>query len=124
MEKYQYYNMTEQLLKDYRFILNVIDLVDIELEKEDTEYPVEKLKYIKNKHEIIIKKIDIAVNNMSDKEYILFDGLYIANERPIDIMAKADISKSTYYEMKDKLIEKVSEIIYPRFIRNMYEYKS
>lgn len=124
MEKYQYYNMTEQLLKDYRFILNIIDLVDIELEKEDTEYPVEKLKYIKNKHEIIIKKIDIAVNNMSDKEYILFDGLYIANERPMNIMAKADISKSTYYKMKDKLIEKVSEIIYPRFIRNMYEYKS
>ena len=124
MEKYQYYNMTEQLLKDYRFILNVIDLVDIELEKEDTEYPVEKLKYIKKKHEIIIKKIDIAVNNMSDKEYILFDGLYIANERPMNIMAKADISKSTYYKMKDKLIEKVSEIIYPRFIRNMYEYKS
>lgn len=124
MKKCQYYNMTEQLLKDYRFILDVIELVNMELEKEDTEYPVEKLKYIKNKHEIIIKKIDIAVNNMSDKEYILFDGLYIANERPMNIMAKADISKSTYYEMKDKLIEKVSEIIYPSFIRNMYEYKS
>ena len=82
------------------------------------------MKYIKNKHEIIIKKIDIAVNNMSDKEYILSDGLYISNERPMNIMAKADISKSTYYEMKDKLIEKVSEIIYPSFIRDMYEYKS
>lgn len=124
MKKCQYYNMTEQLLKDYRFILDVIELVNMELEKEDTEYPVEKLKYIKNKHEIIIKKIDIAVNNMSDKEYILFDGLYISNERPMNIMAKADISKSTYYEMKDKLIEKVSEIIYPSFIRDMYEYKS
>ena len=50
---------------------------------------------------------------------ILFDSLYINKERPINIMCKMNISKSTYYDMKEKLIFKV--IIYPKFIRDMYD---
>lgn len=42
-------------------------------------------------------------------------------ERPMNIMCKMNISKSTYYDMKEKLIFKASEIIYPKFIRYMYE---
>lgn len=34
-------------------------------------------------------------------------------------MCKMNISKSTYYDMKEKLIFKV--IIYPKFIRDMYD---
>ncbi|MDU6984392.1 MAG: DUF1492 domain-containing protein [Terrisporobacter othiniensis] len=47
--------------------------------------------------------------------------MYINKERPINIMCKMNISKSTYYDMKEKLIFKVSEIIYPKFIRDMYD---
>ncbi|MDU4862636.1 MAG: DUF1492 domain-containing protein [Terrisporobacter othiniensis] len=121
MNKDKYYKMTEQILKEYNYMLHVIKLINLELEEETNTDYVSKLKYIKNKHEIIIKKIDIAINNMSDEEYCLFDSWYINKERPMNIMCKMDISKSTYYDMKEKLIFKVSEIIYPKFIRDMYE---
>ena len=121
MKKDRYYNMTEEILKDYNYMLHVIELINLELEEETNIDHIDKLKYIKNKYEIIIKKIDIAINNMSDEEYCLFDSLYINKERPINIMCKMNISKSTYYEMKEKLIFKVSEIIYPKFIRDMHE---
>ena len=120
MKKDRYYNMTEEILKDYNYMLHVIELINLELEEADIDH-IDKLKYIKNKHEIIIKKIDIAINNMSDEEYCLFDSLYINKERPINIMCKLNVSKSTYYELKKKLIFKISEIIYPKFIRYMYE---
>lgn len=120
MKKDKYYKMTEQILKEYKYILHVIELVNLELEETNANH-VDKLKYIKNKHEIIIKKIDIAINNMSDDEYILFDSLYISREKPLNIMYKMNISKSTYYDLKEKLIFKVSEIIYPKCIRDMYE---
>lgn len=58
---------------------------------------------------------------MSDEEYCLFDSLYINKERPMNIMYKLNVSKSTYYDLKKKLIFKVSEMIYPKFIRDMYE---
>lgn len=58
---------------------------------------------------------------MSDKEYCLFDSLYINKERPMNIIGKLNVSKSTYYDLKEKLIFKVSEIIYPKFIRYVYE---
>ena len=121
MKKDKYYKMTEQILKDYNYMLHVIKLIKLELEEETNTDHVSKLKYIKNKHEIIIKKIDIAINNMSDEEYCLFDSLYINKERPMNIMCKLNVSKSTYYDLKKKLIFKVSEIIYPKFIRDMYE---
>ena len=120
MKKDRYYKMTEEILKDYNYMLHVIELIDLELEEADIDH-IDKLKYIKNKHEIIIKKIDIAINNMSDEEYCLFDSLYINKERPINIMCKMNISKSTYYDLKKKLIFKISEIIYPKCIRDIYE---
>ncbi len=120
MKKDRYYNMTEEILKDYNYMLHVIELINLELEEADIDH-IDKLKYIKNKHEIIIKKIDIAINNMSDEEYCLFDSLYINKERPINIMCKLNVSKSTYYDLRAKLIFKVSEIIYPKFIRDMNE---
>lgn len=121
MKKDKYYKITEQILKEYKYILHVIELVNLELEEETNTDHVDKLKYVKNKHEIIIKKIDIAINNMSEEEYVLFESLYINKEKPMNIMFKMNISKSTYYEMKEKLIFKISEIIYPMFIRDMYE---
>lgn len=121
MKKDRYYKMTEEILKDCNYMLHVIELINLELEEETNINHVEKLKYIKNKNEIIIKKVDIAIKNMSDEEYCLFDSLYINKERPINIMCKMNISKSTYYDLKKKLIFKISEIIYPKFIRNMYE---
>jgi len=121
MKVNKYYKMTEQILKEYNYMLHVIKLINLELEEETNTDHVSKLKYIKNKHEIIIKKIDIAINNMSDEEYCLFDSLYINKERPMNIMCKLNVSKSTYYDLKKKLIFKVSEIIYPQFIRDMYE---
>ncbi len=121
MKKDKYYKMTEQILKEYNYMLHVIKLINLELEEETNTDYVSKLKYIKNKHEIIIKKIDIAINNMSDEEYCLFYSLYINKERPINIMCKMNISKSTYYDLKKKLIFKVSEMIYPKFIRDIYE---
>lgn len=121
MKENKYYKMTEQILKDYNYMLHVIKLINLELEEETNMDHVSKLKYIKNKHEIIIKKIDIAINNMGDEEYCLFDRLYINKERPINIMCKLNVSKSTYYDLKKKLIFKVSEIIYPKFRRDMYE---
>lgn len=121
MRKDKYYKMTEEILKDYNYMLHVIELIDLELEEETNIDYVDKLKYIKNKHEIIIKKVDIAINNMSDDEYVLFESLYINKEIPMNIVCKMNISKSTYYDLKKKLIFKISEIIYPKFIRNMYE---
>ena len=121
MKKDRYYNMTEEILKDYNYMLHVIELINLELKEETNIDHVDKLKYIKNKNEIIIKKIDIAINNMSEYEYVLFESLYINKERPINIMCKMNISKSTYYDLKKKLIFKVSEIIYPKFIRDVYE---
>ena len=121
MKKDRYYKMTEEILKDCNYMLHVIELINLELEEETNIDHVDKLKYIKNKNEIIIKKVDIAIKNMSDEEYCLFDSLYINKERPINIMCKMNISKSTYYDLKKKLIFKISEIIYPKFIRNMYE---
>ena len=122
MKKDKYYKMTEEILKDYNYMLHVIELINLELEEEETNTDhVDKLKYIKNKNEIIIKKIDIAINNMSDDEYVLFESLYINKERPINIMCKMNISKSTYYDLKKKLIFKISEIIYPKCIRDMHE---
>ena len=115
MRKDRYYKMTEEILKDYNYMLHVIELINLELEEETNIDHIDKLKYIKNKHEIIIKKIDIAINNMSEEEYVLFESLYINKEKPMNI------SKSTYYDLKKKLIFKISEIIYPKFIRNMYE---
>lgn len=121
MKTNKYYKITEEILKDFNYIMDIIDLTNLELENCKDIDRIEKLKIIKNKHEIIIKKIDIAINNMSDEEYCLFDSLYINKERPMNIMCKLNVSKSTYYEMKEKLIFKVSEIIYPKFIRDMYE---
>ena len=121
MKKDKYYKMTEEILKDYNYMLHVIELINLELEDVTNTDQVDKLKYIKNKNEIIIKKINIAINNMSDEEYCLFDSLYINKERPINIMCKMNISKSTYYELKKKLIFKISEIIYPKCIRDMYK---
>ena len=121
MKRDKYYKMTEQILKDYNYMLHVIKLINLELEEETNMDHVSKLKYIKNKHEIIIKKIDIAISNMSYEEYCLFDSLYINKERPMNIICKLNVSKSTYYELEKNLIFKVSEIIYPKFIRNMYE---
>ncbi len=121
MKENKYYKMTEQILKEYNYILHVIKLINLELEEETNIEYADKLKCIKNKNEIIIKKLDIVINNMSDEEYCLFDSLYINKERPINIMCKMNISKSTYYDLKKKLIFKVSEIIYPKFIRDMYE---
>lgn len=120
MRKDRYYKMTEEILKDYNYMLHVIELIDLELEEADIDH-IDKLKYIKNKHEIIIKKINIAINNMSDDEYVLFESLYINKERPMNIICKMNISKSTYYELKKKLIFKISEIIYPKCIRDMHE---
>lgn len=119
MKKDKYYKMTEEILKDYNYMLHVIELINLELEDVTNTDQVDKLKYIKNKNEIIIKKINIAINNMSDDEYVLFESLYINKERPINIICKMNISKSTYYDMKEKLIFKV--IIYPKFIRDMYD---
>jgi len=121
MKENKYYKMTEQILKEYDYMLHVIKLINLELEEETNTDHVSKLKYIKNKHETVIRKIDIAINNMSDEEYCLFDSLYINKERPINIMCKLNVSKSTYYDLKKKLIFKVSKIIYPKFIRDMYE---
>ena len=121
MKKDKYYKMTEEILKDYNYMLHVIELINLELEEETNIDHVDKLKYIKNKNEIIIKKINIAINNMSDDEYVLFESLYINKERPINIMCKMNISKSTYYDLKKKLIFKISEIIYPKCIRDMYK---
>ena len=121
MKENKYYKMTEQILKEYDYMLHVIKLINLELEEETNTDHVSKLKYIKNKHETVIRKIDIAINNMSDEEYCLFDSLYINKERPMNIMCKLNVSKSTYYDLKKKLIFKVSEIIYPKFIRDMYE---
>lgn len=70
-------------------------------------------------NELQIKDIDI--NNISYDEYVLFESLYINKERAINIMCKMNISKSTYYDLKKKLIFKISEIIYPKCIRDMYE---
>ena len=120
MKKDKYYKMTEEILKDYNYMLHIIELIDLELEEADIDH-IDKLKYIKNKHEIIIKKINIAINNMSDDEYVLFESLYINKERPMNIICKMNISKSTYYELKKKLIFKISEIIYPKCIRDMHE---
>lgn len=110
MKRDKYYKMTEQILKDYNYMLHVIKLINLELEEETNMDHVSKLKYIKNKHEIIIKKIDIAISNMSYEEYCLFDSLYINKERPMNIICKLNVSKSTYYELKKNLIFKVSEI--------------
>lgn len=121
MKKDKYNKMTEQILKNYNYMLHVIKLINLELQEEINIEYADKLKCIKNKNEIIIKKLDIAINNMSDEEYCLFDSLYINKERPMDIICKLNVSKSTYYELKEKLIFKVSETIYPKFIMDMYE---
>ena len=63
MKKDKYYKMTEEILKDYNYMLHVIELINLELEEVTNTDHVDKLKYIKNKNEIIIKKIKEYVNN-------------------------------------------------------------
>ena len=121
MKKDKYYKMTEEILKDYNNTLHVIELINLELEEAAATDHADELKCLRKKYEIITKKIDIAIKSMSDEECCLFDSLYINKERPINIMCKLNVSKSTYYELKKKLIFKVSEIIYPKCIRDMHE---
>lgn len=52
----RYYKMTEEILKDYNYMLHVIELINLELEEETNIDHVDKLKYIKNKNDLIIKK--------------------------------------------------------------------
>lgn len=56
MKRDKYYKMTEQILKDYNYMLHVIELINLELEEETNIDHVDKLKYIKNKNDLIIKK--------------------------------------------------------------------
>lgn len=121
MKKDIYYKMTEEILKNYNSILYTKKLVKLELEEAAATDHIDKLKYLRKKYEIIIRKMDIAINSMSDDEYVLFESIYINKERPINIVCKINISKSTYYDLKKKLIFKVSEIIYPKCIRDMYK---
>ncbi len=121
MKKDIYYKMTEEILKNYNSILYTKKLVKLELEEAAATDHIDKLKYLRKKYEIIIRKMDIAINSMSDDEYVLFESIYINKERPINIVCKINISKSTYYDLKKKLIFKVSEIIYPKYIRDIHE---
>ena len=121
MKKDKYYKRTEEILKNYSSIIHTKKLVELELEEAAATDHIDKLKYLRKKYEIVIRKMDIAINSMSDEEYCLFDSLYINKEKPLSIMCKLNVSKSTYYDLRAKLIFKVSEIIYPKFIRDMNE---
>lgn len=121
MKKDKYYKRTEEILKNYSSIIHTKKLVELELEEAAATDYIDKLKYLRKKYEIVIRKMDIAINSMSDEEYCLFDSLYINKEKPLSIMCKLNVSKSTYYDLRAKLIFKVSEIIYPKFIRDMNE---
>lgn len=121
MKKDVYYKRTEEMLKNYTSMIHIKKLVDLELEEAAATDYIDKLKYLRNKYEIIMRKMDIAINSMSDEEYCLFNSLYINKEKPISIMSKLNVSKSTYYDLRAKLIFKVSEIIYPKFFRDMHE---
>lgn len=121
MEKEIYYKKTEEILKNYTSMIHTKKLVDLELEEAAATDHIDELKYLRKKYEIIMRKMDIAINSMSDEEYCLFNSLYINKEKPISIMCKLNVSKSTYYDLREKLIFKVSEIIYPKFIRDMHK---
>lgn len=121
MGKDIYYKKTKEILKNYTSMIHIKKLVDLELEEVVATDHIDKLKYLRKKYEIIMRKMDIAINSMSDEEYYLFNSLYINKEKPISIMCKLNVSKSTYYDLREKLIFKISEIIYPKFIRDMYE---
>lgn len=121
MKKDVYYKRTEEMLKNYTSMIHIKKLVDLELEEAAAADHIDKLKYLRKNYEIIMRKMDIAINSMSDEEYCLFNSLYINKEKPISIMCKLNVSKSTYYDLREKLIFKVSEIIYPKGIRDMYE---
>ena len=121
MKKDIYYKRAEEMLKNYSSMIHTKKLIDLELEEASATDHIDKLKYLRNKYEIIMRKMDIAINSMSDEEYCLFDSLYINKEKPISIMCNLNVSRSTYYELRKKLIFKVSEIIYPKCIRDMHE---
>lgn len=121
MKKDIYYKRTEEILKNYTSILYAKKLVESELEEAAATDLIDKLKYLRKKYEIIMRKMDITINSMSDEEYCLFNSLYINKEKPLSIMCKLNVSKSTYYDLRAKLIFKVSEIIYPKCIRYMHE---
>lgn len=121
MGKDIYHKKTEEMLKNYTSMIYTKKLIDLELEEAAVTDHIDKLKYLKNKYEIIMRKMDIAINSMSDEECCLFNSLYINKEKLLSIKCKLNVSKSTYYDLREKLIFKVSEIIYPKFIRDMHE---
>ena len=83
MKKDIYYKKTEEILKNYTSMIHTKKLVDLELEEAAATDYIDKLKYLRNKYEIIMRKMDIAINSMSYEKYCLFNSLYINKEKPI-----------------------------------------
>ena len=104
MKVNKYYKMTEQILKEYNYMLHVIKLINLELEEETNTDHVSKLKYIKNKHEIIIKKIDIAINNLSPLHREIIEYKYIKKLSWNEIIDKTCYSERSLRNKKNEAV--------------------
>lgn len=109
----------EKLSKTYSVSFEVEDFI-VEKERQ-----IELLENNKKKLINLKKKIEIAINNFTSEQKILFKLRYIENANWLRIVTEMHISKDTYYKMKEQLILSAAQSMNPvralMEVEEMYE---
>ncbi|SEN92138.1 DUF1492 domain-containing protein [Peptostreptococcus russellii] len=103
----------EKLSKTYSVSSEVEDFI-VEKEKQ-----IEFLENNKKKLINLNKKIEIAINNFTSEQKVLFKLRYIENANWLRIITEMHISKDTYYKMKEQLILSAAQSMNP--VRTLME---
>lgn len=86
------------------------------------EAKIERLQAEKERLIRYKKKIEIAINNFTSDQKILFKMRYVDNANWLRIVTDMHISKDTYYTMKEQLILSAAESLNPhRALRKIEE---
>lgn len=100
----------DKRLREYKYIYSRIYSLDLEIELYELHNKsTEKLDYIK---ELFIKEgltIERAINKLNDNENFLLNRIYIDGMSINDIANILKIHRSTVYERKRKILEKISK---------------
>lgn len=109
----------EKLSKTYSVSFEVEDFI-VEKERQ-----IELLENNKKKLKNLKKKIEIAINNFTSEQKVLFKLRYIENANWLRIVTEMHISKDTYYKMKEQLILSAAQSMNPvralMEVEEMYE---
>lgn len=100
----------DKRLKEYKYIYSRIYSIDLEIELYELHNKItEKLEYIK---ELFIKEgltIESAINKLNDHENFLLNRIYVDGMSTNNIANILKIHRSTVYERKRKILEKISK---------------